>query len=258
MPQTSIATHPSGLQITFHEEGHQYIDSAKQHYTSGTGLLKPYFPPFEADKVAAIVAERENKTIEQVKAEWEWASESGTRLHENCENQFKNRFDLFHQPQNENELAAFQCAFNTVQTLQTQLRWIGCELIVFDPRMYIAGTIDLLMYDPARDVYLILDFKKCKAIYSQGFNGEKAHHPISYLESCNQTKYGLQLSLYQFIMQANGYLPPQAKVERFLIHFAPMAAEPVFIPTPDYRKEVLEVLLWNAYDMSREIPGVPF
>lgn len=258
MPSDVISYHPSGLQITFREDEHSYTDGRGHQYTSGTGFLKNFFPPFDTAKVSGIVAQKEGKTPEQVQAEWKAAGESGTRLHENCENQFLGRSERFHQPATRDEYTSFVCAYNTVEMLQNKYELIGCELIVFSPRYYIAGTIDLLMYSKELNTYFFLDWKRCKAIRDTGFDGETAYHPIAHLQNCNLIKYGLQQALYNRIAVTEGYLPANATVERWLIHIGPGMTEAVFIPLPDYRLEILEMMLWFNSDLTQKIPGVPF
>ena len=250
------ATHPSGLQIRFTDHDHVYEDARGHQYLSGTSFLKDFFSPFEADKVAGIIAEKEGKSPAQVKAEWKWARDSGTRMHENCEAQCKG-LPPVHQPQNQNEYTAFVAAHNCLHELMARFKLIGAELIVFSPRYHIAGTIDLLMY-AGNGVYSIFDWKKCKAIYQQGFDDARALHPISHMQDCNGVKYGLQLALYERIMRDEGYIEPDATVTRTLLHAKPMADRIECYEIQDYRSEVTEMLLWHAYDLERAIPGVPF
>lgn len=259
MPGDSTQIHPSGeISITFFDSGHKYLDSRDREYVSGTSFLSNFFPKFNSDLVSKKVAEKQGKTQAQVLQEWSQASSSGVKLHENCENQFIGRRERFHQPTSQDEYTSFVCAYNTVEMLQNRYELIGCELIVFSPRYYLAGCIDLLVYCPNLNKYLILDWKRCKAIRSTGFDNETAYYPIGHLQNCNLVKYGLQIFLYQYIAQKEGYLPINADIERWLIHIGPGATEPIFIPLPDYKTEILEMMLHFNSDLTKKIPGIPF
>lgn len=249
MPGDKRAIHPSGIGITFSEGAHTYIDDEGWNYTSGTSFLKQFFPVFDSDKIATEKAAKDGVSKQSILDDWKEAGIYGTRVHENCENQFLGNMAAIHQPRYQKELVAFQTAWRTVEWLKSEFTLIGCELIVFHPKWYISGTIDLLMYDQRRNVYMLLDWKTNKAIYSSGFDGAKAFGVIDHLDDCNLVNYGLQLSLYERLMREGGYIPRDAAVERCLIHIPPMSETPKFMSTNDYSREIVEMVLDRAYNI---------
>ena len=61
MPGCSTAKNPSGVEITFQEDNHEYfsiINGKKLNYVSGTTLIGKYFEEFDADKIAPFSARK--------------------------------------------------------------------------------------------------------------------------------------------------------------------------------------------------------
>ena len=256
MPATQQDRHPSGLLITFEEEGHKYYDSWDREYTSVTTLLHDYFPKFNAKEKAAEIAVKRGTTPQALIAEWDRnrdeACAYGTRVHENAEWRMKGG-NQAHTPLNAKEVAAFETAAATVDYLKTQYQFIAAEKIVFSPRYRIAGTIDLLMSDGQR--LIIFDYKTNKLIrMSSDFNqwGDK---PIQHLPDCEFTKYTLQLSLVEFLMRQEGYLPEGALVDREIVHFPPMERAGKRMKTPYWETEIKDLILDFA---TRGFEDVPF
>lgn len=245
------AYHPrTGLSIVFNEKHHTYIDGYGNHYKSGTTFNKAFFPPFDGDRIALEMSVKEGRPVGEIKAEWSAAGVYGTKCHEHAEWLFTGQ-GLSKAPNTEKEHIAFLAIATAYERLIAKYRFIGAEQIVFSPRYYIAGTIDLIMFDPGRNVWLLLDWKSNKAIYTEGFDGAKALHPISHLGACQFDTYSMQLALYERIAREEGYITPDSTVERALIHLPPMSPEPVWMPIPDRQREIAECLLWHVTDYPR-------
>ena len=260
MPATSTATNPKGVTITFTEADHKYVTPDIDDFISSSTIVHHFFEPFDMIGTANRIAGKRGTTPEALLQEWEdnknRACDFGTRTHENCEYQFANRLQDIHTPRNEKEQNTFSVAWDAVAMLQSKYTLIGCELIVFSERFRLAGTIDLLMYDPVEDTYWILDWKTNKQIDFKDRYGKLGKNPIQYLSDCNGTHYALQLSIYEFIMRHEGYLSDKSKIKRAIIHLK--EDKPYWHELPDMSKEVaLMIMFYNSRDWEL-IKGLPF
>ena len=260
MPQTSIAYNPKGVQITFEEESHTYETDLVNNFTSSSGIIHEFFPQFDPVEVSNRIAAKKGTTPEALRQEWEdnknTACTYGTRVHEVAEYHFTGKPHLNHQPQNEKEFKTFQVAQQAVNMLKSQFQLIGCELIVFSERFRIAGTMDLLMWDPATQSVLILDWKTNKEIKQSAYQNETGYAPLQHIQNCNYEHYALQLGVYQFLMEQEGYYPPGTKYRRALIHITPDG--PQWYELQDRQKEVAQMILYHRIRPLEEYDYVPF
>lgn len=65
----------------------------------------------------------------------------------------------------------------------------------------VAGSIDLILYDPVKKIHHIVDHKRSDKLQSQlrGYGSMKA--PFRHLPQCNGASYALQTSIYQYILE---------------------------------------------------------
>lgn len=261
MPGDNSAVHPNGKgKIFFTEDDHVYRDSRGDYYKSGTRLVHDVFPVFDADAVAAKVATKRGVDAEDLKAEWSAtgseATRMGTRMHENAESQFKGEFDKLHQPENEQERQCFAKIWEHVAAIQSECDYIEPEKIVFSPQYRIAGSIDLLARRRRDGRWIIGDWKRIKALKREAFNDEQGIiSPGVTLPNCNYYHYALQLSIYEFILRAEGYIQPFDKVDRWLFIYdlakQDLKQEPL-PPLPHHA--ALAVLNGMTYPRFKEVP----
>lgn len=258
MPNNTRAMHPSGLLgITFTEDDHSYVDDFGIDYTSGTTLVKSAFEEFDAKKAAAIKSAKTGIPADQYIAEWKAAGEraamEGTRAHENCERQILGRIADMNQPQDDDERARFRAAWFEVEKLKAAFppdfmhrSSLEPEKLVFSPRFRVSGSVDLLAHR-SDGKYFIFDWKYVKEIKREGFNGKTGIHIASrHLPDCNFYHYALQLSIYEQVMKCEGYIPPDATVERWLNVYRKPTADFEHVQLPDLGREALLLMAWNA------------
>ena len=75
------------------------------------------------------------------------------------------------------------------------------EIVCLDADL--AGSIDLIVYDAARKVHHLIDYKRSDKLQSQlrGYGARKMARPLDHLQDCKGAGYALQLSLYQHILE---------------------------------------------------------
>ena len=244
MPSCSKAKNPRGVEIVFTEEDHSYrsvIDGQPLKYISGTTFISGFFLPFDpCGTIAESCARKRGITKEEIQAEWnEKARQSciyGTKIHEICEDTLKGAKTLRNKPNDDREKAAMKNAILMCERLLKKGTPEGIEKIVFDERLEIAGTIDLLFRTKKDGKLWILDHKSNAVIETENRYGTFAKAPISHIPDTNFWHYSLQLNLYEYLMKFAGYIPPEEKVGKALLHITENGVKTY--PVSDMRKEI--------------------
>ena len=225
------AKHPTfDLTLFFNEEKHLY-GFGDENYTweivdripSVTQFVAHYTPEFDAEAIAAKVAGKQGRTVEEVKTEWEdgknYACEFGTRVHANQEAMMTGNQPTS-APEDEREQAIMLAGCQAMNDI-TSAGWrpFAAEKMVFSPMLRIAGTIDAI-FVRGREM-LIVDWKTNKAI-----NRANRYHvhmlpPIEDLDDCEFTHYMLQLNLYQRILSRDGYINKETHPRKMIVHLTP-------------------------------------
>lgn len=247
MPATTTVRHPrKSTTITFTEEDHSYIDSEGMHYKSVTTFIHDLFPVFDSAKVAERIAKRDGVSADDLIQKWnlnrDTACRFGTRCHETAEAVFNSQPPP-HQPESDKERKAFRAFWDRATKINRALHVCGCEILVFDPDLRIAGTVDLLCYDRNQKLYMLLDWKTNKEIATQNNYGETALPPMEYIQHCNMEHYSLQLAIYELLLRRNGYIPADCKVTRSLLwmDFAKDSVE--LLPCRDRLREAYNIVI---------------
>lgn len=251
MPGTSKAKHPRGYEIEFFEDSHIYrsiINGKEIKYTSGTGLIHACFPPFDpSGEITKRCALKEGITIEELKARWKAKGDAsckfGTRVHECCEDieLGKSEHELRNKPQDAREEIVFKHAVNMARKFRQQLDILGVEKIVFSPELEIAGTIDLFARSKKTGDWIIIDHKTNQTIDTENKWNSFALEPIEYVPNINFYTYSLQLNLYQYLSQREGYVPKHSKFRLFLNHLTESGAK--LIELPDMQLEIRDIIV---------------
>ncbi len=254
MPSQSTSKNPSGISITFFEDTHKYtsiINNKEIQYVSGTGFLSKFFPQFDpTGEIAARCAKKAGITVAAMKEQWaakgREATKFGTRTHETIEDILHGN-ELRNTTENIVEQHRFDNAIKIAKKLKSTIDILGIEKIVFDPRLKIAGTIDLFARSRKDGSYLIIDHKTNAEIEMENKYNKFCLGPISHIPDLSFYHYALQLNLYCFLLKYGKYVPKDAKFKLFLNHVLPEKLD--FIELPDLQSEikdlVIEYLLMN-------------
>ena len=246
MPGTSTSSNPSGVKITFEEKSHKYwsiVDGKEIQYISGTTFVHNFIPKFDELKVSAIIAKKNGVSQQSILDEWHRKRDEscyfGTKIHETAEDVLNGR-PFRNVPQTLRDEIVFNRAKSFATKFKKELDILGVEQIVFDYRLRIAGTIDLLARSKKDGTILILDWKTNDTIKREN-SFEKCLYPINHLDNCNFYHYALQLSLYQYLLIFGGYYPKNTKFKRVLIHIN--AVEVEVIQVPDLTSEIKDMTI---------------
>lgn len=250
MTPDKIAHHPNGkYTIRFNEQYHTYRDNLGSRYVSGTTFVGKFFPKFDAESVSIKCSKGKNpkyagRDPKEIMAEWaaegERGSKEGDNAHLYAEMRMRNApADKIPKPISPRCVQLFKQVDKIIAWLKHKYTFIEAEKIIFSPGLNIAGMVDLVMHDPATGEILILDWKQNKELSSDNFF-QSAFDPIEYLQDTHINKYTLQLSLYQYIMDLEGYFPEATGYRRALLHLTPESVLPIKVE--DYTFEIKEML----------------
>lgn len=251
MPSTTEAINPHNIKIKFFEDTHLYksnINGQEINYISVSTLASKYFPKFESEKIAGFTAKKRGISIQEVLDEWSKSGKDaciyGTRVHETCEDTILNR-PLRNSPCNDKEKKVFSFAINIANKLKNELDIIGVEYLVFNEKLRIAGTIDLLAKSKTDNIYYIIDWKTNKSIDVENKYGNKGLYPVQNLDDTNYIHYALQLGLYEYILKSTGYIDKNAIVKKILIHLNEVKPQKYELPNlePYVKNIILENIL---------------
>lgn len=233
-----IVKHPSGKEIVYNDERHEYtVDNIP--FISVTTLLGEFFPKFDADRVSFFVARKEGKTKEEVLEEWgrirDEACDFGNLVHNYLEAKIKD--EELHLPRNQKESRCLHIIDTNWDKINSLGTLVDSEKIVASLTHKIAGTVDAIARDGNGDIVLI-DWKTNKKIEKKSKYSKKALDPISHLNDANYTKYSLQLNLYKYIIESEGYGRKVSKM--YIVHVKPRSL--VIYEIADMQDEIKSIL----------------
>jgi len=244
------AYHPNGdAWIEFLEGPHSYVDNRGVRYTSGTSFVKPFFPQFDAVVMSRRCAAGRNpkyagRSPEDIQAEWQAEAERGSSEGDNTHMYAEGMVSGWPREQLPRPISdrcrdLFVQVDRAVAGLLRRFVFVAAEMVIFSPALGLSGMVDLVLFDPATNEVLILDWKQNKKITRQGFRGETALDPIDHLQASDVSKYSLQLSTYQYILDKEGYFPGVDGYRRALIHIMPDKFKIIPLEFYDYEIQLM-------------------
>lgn len=248
MPSCSLSKNPKGQEIKFEEATHRYtsfINDCLIEYTSGTGFVAKYFPPFDpTGSITAKSAAKAGVSVEALKASWaakaKESADFGTKVHECCEDIFLSH-PLRNTPYDEKSEKTFSAAVTQAKKIKNTLNILGVEQIVFDPALRLAGTIDFLGKTKTSETYVIIDHKTNKDLGLENTYNSYANPPIQHIPGTSFGHYTIQLNLYEYLLRFGGYVPKNATFKLYLNHITEAGA--CLIPVPDAQAEIKDLII---------------
>jgi ATP-dependent exoDNAse (exonuclease V) beta subunit len=222
---TLVSLENSFSDIIFLEKNHKYTIAGEPAKMSVSQLIKNYEKPFDSQKAASFVAQRDGFTVEEILNQWEFAKDyschKGSEFHKYVENFFNRRqisldrdsinlfFDKRKQFKYDNSVDLYYKEIaHLIRNFINFYNWwkrehilIKPEFVVGDEESGICGSIDNLSYNFKTKELVIFDYKTNKEIKRKNPRKEKLLGVLSHLDQCEYTKYSLQLSLYSTIIE---------------------------------------------------------
>ena len=110
----------------------------------------------------------------------------------------------------------------------------------------VAGSIDLIVWDPRRRVHHIIDFKRSAKLRTQLRGFGKMAEPLGHLDNCKGAGYALQTSIYQYILQRDYGL---VIGDRILLS---LHAEEPFVTSVPYLEEETRYIMERRFARAAE------
>ncbi len=240
-----INKHENDSHIIFYEEPHIYSVDGENYNLSVTKFVHKYFPEFNPDNVIdkMMLSSKWNQseyfgmTKQDIKNAWKKsgteASKLGTKLHKSIENYYNNV------NQETNDSVEYQYFINFHnKVVKNKLIPYRCEWEVFDRKLKLAGSIDMIYKDSKEDVFDIYDWKRCKQIKDNN-SFESALPPIDHLPNSNKWHYSLQLNTYKYILENNYNLKIRNMV---LVCLHPNNNSYMLVKVPDLSNEINSII----------------
>ena len=187
-------------EITLEEKDHVYTltEDPSFVFTSSTTFIHHFFQPFNQQKTAERLVKTkkyEGLVPDELLTDWNKSASTGILVHNELETYVLNKRKRPKHPKGK----------QGVKWLKDEIKkeWVlHPEVLIYSTEIAIAGMIDLLVYNPADDIYAIADWKTNKKIYTNAFAGKRGiRGSTSDLADCNHIHYTLQLSLYRYILE---------------------------------------------------------
>lgn len=169
-------------------------------FISCTKFIEGFFEKFDnqriAEKLVTHVPKYLGRTVDDLITEWNKSAQDGTDIHGEIEELLRSQKE----PSSQKAIAAKRWMS---ECLSGRGLILYPEVSLYSLEFGIAGTVDVLIYDPSKDLYYIADWKTNRRIDKQAYGNKRGIiKPTEDLADCNFTKYSLQLSLYRLILES--------------------------------------------------------
>lgn len=176
-----------------------------------------YIPPFDREGIAQKVAERDKVSPQEVKCQWDIRRDfsiiKGTEFHLYVEKYLQDRRKIETITPISEEIKQFHQFWDEKNKKRYEL--MGCELILYDKSLKLAGTLDCLLKHKDSDKVYIVDWKTNKEIKMKN-KYESFSSPFEHLDVSDINKYSLQIGMYSYLLKKNANLNVDAS---YLVHF---------------------------------------
>lgn len=231
--------------LVFDEPSHTY-KVVGVGLTPVSTLIKEFVKPFDSQKMSKFTARKENISQQQVLKNWEQikdeACANGTRVHDFGERYVIDKYGVEsnlnfksvnqhlapgekHSPK---ELAL-------IKFWEKKPEWfvpVSLELRMFCIELGVAGTADIILLDTRDRTLVIADYKTNKDLF-KNYKDQRLLGIFGDLKDCPYSKYVIQLSMYQILLEKAGY-----KVSRRFLVWLKKDGDYTIYDTPDITKKL--------------------
>ena len=222
--------------LRFEEETHSYFLHG-QRLPSVSSLIDNHYAKVDFTPMKKAIAIRENTSAEEIQSRWnklrDDACEKGTDTHLYAED-----YTGVEIPDSPTKISAKIFLDELPEYFEIAIR----EARMFSKLFRYAGTSDLILKDKRYNTLVIADYKTNKDLFKN--YGQYMYAPFQDKIVCPYSKYELQLSYYQILLEDLGY-----KVSgRYIIHLldadkCQSGTKPYLIyKTPDHTSELKELM----------------
>lgn len=178
--------------VVFNEEEHTYHLNGKQ-LTGVSSIVKKFKEEFDSDYWSKRKAQERGVTQEAMLAEWkakaDKACAEGTEFHLHAQLRIEGKGKESNSP----KAKAFDKWFEDSSRFIVP---VGCEVILWDEGLGIAGTTDLIFYSTKSRRFHVADWKT-----NGKFETESRYRnlkpPFQHLPDCELSGYSIQVGIYR-------------------------------------------------------------
>lgn len=248
--------------FVFFEDGHYYECKGQRVGISVTRLIEQYANEFDSEGMAEKVANKENRSIEEVLTEWKYKADfacaKGSTCHEFVQslwsgNEYK-WIDFYDNHDYNMAVIKIQNqAHNFENDYKEHLEHLIDELPIGSEEFDIASCVDHLFYNKLTGEVVLVDYKTNS--YMSGYNkkaySKKMKVPLNHLNDDALHHYYIQLSIYKYLIETYTHL----KIgEMFIVYMSENIENYEIIEIPYLEKEVKKILENRRVKKMKSVP----
>lgn len=234
--------------FVFYPDDHHYEYKGQRIGVSVTKLIETYTNEFDSQAIAEKVAIRDNKSVEEVLAEWKaknvWSCLKGSNCHEFTQSLWSG--ELYQEDikqTTQGQKMALECikqqARQFYEDFKDRLEHLADEFVVGSEEYDIASAIDHLFINKLTGELVLVDYKTNTDIHKNERYAKKMKVPLHYLKDDTLTHYAIQLSIYKYLVEKYTGLKVS---EMFIVWFSEKNTNYEILEVPYLEKEVIKIL----------------
>ena len=246
----------------FFEDGHYYEYRGQRVGISVTRLIEEYANEFDRDGIAEKVANKENRLVEDILAEWKYkadfACEKGSTCHEFVQSLWSgNKYNLLEFDKSDNYYkSVFKIQEQAVQfkfDYQEHLEHLIDELPIGSEEYDIASCVDHLFYNKLTGGLVLVDYKTNSLMsgYNKKAYSKKMKVPLNHLNDDALHHYHIQLSIYKYLIEKYTGLKVD---EMFIVYMSENIENYEIIEVPYLKDEVEKILESRRVKKMNSVP----
>ncbi|MBR1653663.1 MAG: AAA family ATPase [Clostridia bacterium] len=232
----------------FFERDHHYEYKGQRVGISVTRLIEDYTNEFDSQAVAERIAERDNRSVQEVLDEWETknitACEKGHLGHLYTQSLW-NKENVLGEIKNASEAVKIllepilRQANNFYNDYKDRLEHLADEFVVGSEEYDIASAIDHLFINKLTGGLVLVDYKTNSDIHKNERYAKNMKVPLTHLKDFTLNHYYIQLSIYKYLVEKYTNLKIE---EMFIVYFSENIENYEIIEIPYLEKEVKNIL----------------
>ena len=232
----------------FYEENHSYTYKDKSISIGATGLIEQYTQDFDAETIAEKVAQKENKSVQEILDLWktknEIACEKGHLGHLYAQSLW-NKENVFEEIKkcSEDVKTPLGLIMNQAEDFyddyKDRLEHLADEYVIGSEEYDIASAIDHLFINKLTGGLVLVDYKTNSDIHKSEKYAKNMKVPLTHLKDFTLNHYYIQLSIYKYLVEKYTNLKFE---EMFIVYFSENIENYEIIEVPYLYKEVKNIL----------------
>ena len=185
--------------LHFDGEGHRYKVNGNE-LPSVSGMIKKVAPEFNREEIAERKARKLGIPVQALYDEWDniakEACDRGHRVHDFGE-------AYVYDPTLEPSCGQERAIVKFWKEVPPHIVPVALEIRMYHKLFGYAGTADIVLYNKMDGTYIIADYKTNRDLF-KNFKGQTLKYPFNNMLATPFSKYTIQLSYYQLLLEQMG------------------------------------------------------